>query len=100
MPVFPVFPLFPLFPDLQIVLCYLQNTMNIWTRDELLTLLADWKAAYRAASTGKSYAIGTRTLTRYDLPVIREQLVYLERELAALETGQRGPRMVRAVVRR
>ena len=73
--------------------------MSIWSREELLSLLADWKAAYKAASTGKSYTIGTRSLTRYDLPEIRNQLAYLENELAALD-GRRGPIFVRARYRR
>ena len=73
--------------------------MSIWTREELLTLLADWKAAYRAASTGKSYTISNRTLTRYDLDEIRKQLAYLEGELAALD-GRRGPIIVQARIPR
>lgn len=72
--------------------------MSIWTRDELLSLLADWKAAYKAASTGKSYTIAGRSLTRQDIPAIREQLAYLERELASLSRGQSGPVVRRAVV--
>lgn len=55
------------------------GTMStIWTREELLDLIACWKAAYKAASTGKSYTVQGRTLTRYDLPEIRQQLVYLQ----------------------
>lgn len=73
--------------------------MTIWTREELLTLIADWKAAYKAAFTGKSYTIGGRTLTRYELPEIRRQLSYLENELAALD-GRRGPVSVRVRYRR
>ncbi len=72
---------------------------SIWTREELLSLLADWKAAYKAASTGKSYTIDGRTLTRYELPEIRQQISYLENELAALN-GRRGPVFVRARYRR
>lgn len=74
--------------------------MTIWTREELLSALADWKAAYKAASTGKSYAIGGRTLTRYDLKDIRDQLFYLENQLAALQRGGGGPVFVRAQFRR
>lgn len=76
--------------------------MTIWTREELLSLIADWKAAYKAASTGKSYAIAGRTLTRYDLAHIRAQLAYLEKELAALPEngGKRGLAFVRAKFRR
>ena len=72
---------------------------SIWSREELLALLADWKVAYKAASTGKSYMIQGRTLTRYELPEIRKQLAYLENELAALD-GKRGPVFVRAQFRR
>ncbi|WP_165174639.1 DUF6148 family protein [Desulfovibrio sp. ZJ369] len=74
--------------------------MSIWSREELLSLLADWKAAYRAASTGKSYTIQGRALTRYDLPEIRNQLSFLENELAALDRGGKGPVFVRARIRR
>lgn len=73
--------------------------MTLWTRAELLSLVDLWKAAYKAASTGKSYTIAGRSLTRQDLPEIRKQLTYLETELAAL-SGQRGPVFVRARVRR
>lgn len=62
---------------------------SIWSREELLSLLADWKAAYKAASTGKSYMIQGRTLTRYDLSDIRSQISYLQGELSALD-GRRG----------
>lgn len=72
---------------------------SVWSRDELLSLLADWKAAYKAASTGKSYSIRGRTLTRYDLAEIRGQIAYLEKELAAL-SGRRGPVFVQARLRR
>lgn len=71
---------------------------SIWTHDELATLIADWKAAYRAASTGKSYVIDGNALTRQDLPQIREQLAYLQRELAILDAGTSGPVLRRAVV--
>ncbi len=70
---------------------------NIWTKEELHSSLADWKAAYKAASMGKSYTIGGRSLTRQDLPQIREQLDYLGRELRALEHGS-SLQMRRALV--
>lgn len=72
---------------------------SIWTRPELLEMIAKWKAAYKAAATGKSYAIGSRTLTRYDLSEIRKQLEWLESELASLD-GRRGPFFARANFRR
>ena len=58
--------------------------MSIWTREELLQLLSLWKAAYKAASSGQSYTIDGRTLTRQNVAEIRAQLSYLERQLAAL----------------
>ncbi len=74
--------------------------MSIWTHEELTELISCWKAAYKAASTGKSYTVQGRTLTRYDLPEIRQQLAYLEGELVALETGRRGLVAVKARTRR
>ena len=72
--------------------CYVTR-MAIWTREELIRLIDAWKAAYLAASTGKSYTIGSRTLTRYDLDEIRKQLAYLDNELAGLG----APRGIRRV---
>ena len=74
-------------------------TSSIWTRSELLSMLEMWKAAYKAASTGKSYTIDGRTLTRQDLGDIRAQLDYLRQELDKLE-GRGGPFIVPARPRR
>jgi hypothetical protein len=71
----------------------------VWTRAELLELVAAWKAAYKAASTGKSYTIQGRTLTRYDLAEIRAQLTFLENRLAQLD-GRGGLVFARARFRR
>ena len=73
--------------------------MSMWTREELLSLLADWKAAYKAASTGKSYTIGSRTLTRYDLAEIRDQIDWISSELAALSRGRGSVRVTARIVR-
>ncbi len=70
--------------------------MPLWTREELLVALAEWKAAYRAASHGKSYSIAGRTLTRQDIGDIRDQLDYLQRQLDSLTRGA-GPVRVRAM---
>lgn len=70
--------------------------MTIWNnRDELVMAIADWKRAYRAASSGKSYTIGSRTLTRYDIDDIRAQLDYLQGELDALDGRPSGIRRFR-----
>lgn len=73
--------------------------MSAWTREELLSLLADWKAAYKAASTGKSYTIGSRTLTRYDLAEIRDQIDWISSELVALSRGRGPVRVAARIVR-
>ncbi len=64
--------------------------MSIWTREELLGLITDWKAAYKAASTGQSYTIGGRSLTRQNLSEIRSQLDFLQGELEALTDRNAG----------
>ena len=72
---------------------------SLWSKSELIELIACWKQAYKACATGKSYTIAGRSLTRYDLPEIRAQLAYLEIELAALN-GRRGPFFVQARFKR
>lgn len=57
---------------------------SIYSRQELLELISLWKAAEKAVSTGQSYTIGQRTLTRVDLSDIHAELAHLKRELAAL----------------
>lgn len=74
-------------------------TSPLWTRDELLAMRSKWKAAYMAASTGKSYTIDGRSLSRQDLDDIRKQLDYIQEQLEALD-GRRGPHFVRGVPRR
>lgn len=73
---------------------------SIWTYEELTSLIASYKAAYLAASTGKSYSIDGRALTRQDIPEIQRQLAYLQAERAALTGQKRGPVIVQARVRR
>lgn len=72
-------------------------TTSIWTRVELDEQIALYKDALKKCASGASYSIGSRSLTRQDLPRIREHLAYLADELAALQ-GRRGPVMVQARV--
>lgn len=74
--------------------------MTIWTHDELTAQLREWKNALLACATGKSYSIGSRTLTRRDSDEIRKMLTYLERELAKLEGNPVSPVFVQGVTRR
>lgn len=76
------------------------GTSSIWTHEELTSLIAAYKAAYMAASSGKSYSIDGRTLTRQDIPEILRQLDYLKGELAALRGQKRGSVLVQCRVRR
>lgn len=76
-------------------------TVSIWTEEELREQIAAWKQALLSASTGKSYTIGSRTLTAHDLPQIRQQLEWLHGQLSMLSEGcGAGPRFVRAMPRR
>lgn len=72
---------------------------SIWTRAELDEQISLYKRALKACASGASYAIGSRQLTRQDLPRIREHLAYLAGELAALDHG-RGPIIVEARIPR
>ena len=53
----------------------------------LRKLLDDYYTALEYASAGKSYMIGTRNLTRYDLAEIRKTIEWLENKIDSLETG-------------
>lgn len=68
---------------------------SIWTRKELDEQIVLYKEALKKCASGASYTIGSRSLTRQDLPGIRDHLAYLAGELAALERG-RGPVIVQA----
>jgi hypothetical protein len=74
------------------------STLNsIWTREELLEQVALYKRALKQCASGSSYTIGTRSLTRQDLPEIRAHLSWLANELAAI-SGRRGPLLVQGRV--
>lgn len=57
-----------------------------------------WLDAELAVSTGQSYRIGTRQLTRANLSEIRERITYWSREVSRLE-GKGSRRVFRAVPR-
>lgn len=56
--------------------------MSIYTAEELQAEIERWKKALSSCATGKSYTIDGRSLTRQDLPEIRKQLAWFERQLA------------------
>jgi len=74
--------------------------MAIFTAGEIAEQKTAWKAALLAASTGKSYTIGRRTLDRADLPEIRRMLEWLDEQEAAETAAASGPLFVSGRVRR
>ena len=69
------------------------------TIEEARENLTMWLDAERAISTGQSYKIGTRSLSRADLSMVASRLAFWRNEIEKLENGQRGLRVVRAVPR-
>lgn len=67
--------------------------------DEARSTLRMWLDAERAVATGQSYRIGTRSLTRANLADIRDSIQFWRREIARLESNQKGARVFRAVPR-
>jgi hypothetical protein len=61
--------------------------------------LKAWQAADLAVSTGQSYSLGSRSLTRANIADIRQQIAYWEKKVLELQTGRRGARVMRAVPR-
>lgn len=59
-----------------------------YTIDEASTLRAAWMAAEIAVSTGQSYTIGGRMLTRADARHIAERLAFYDRILTGLQSGR------------
>lgn len=68
------------------------------------TTLDELYDAYKALVSGgvKSYMIDDRQLTRFDLPVLKQQIEELEEEIAGLEDELNGirPRKVVGVIPR
>lgn len=73
---------------------------SIWTQAELEAQLTLWKQAYTHCAAGKSFSIAGRTLTRQDIGDIRDQLRYLEAELAKYTGATTGMRFVTGVIPR
>lgn len=74
--------------------------MSEITLEHARKMLRLWLEAEEAVSTGQSYTIGTRSLTRVNMAEIRKAQTYWENRIAALESGRgRGCRVMRAVPR-
>ena len=76
--------------------------MAIFSKELCQQKLNTWLAAEEAVTTGQSYQIGSRMLTRADLKQIRNEMEYWAEKLAHAEaeekTGGRN-RAYRAVIR-
>jgi hypothetical protein len=75
------------------------STIDGYSLEEARTALAEWKAAISALSTSQSYDIGTRSLTRVDLPAARDQVQYFAKIVEQLSGTGGGVRVVRVVPR-
>ena len=74
--------------------------MGVITLEYAKEMLCLWLEAERAVSTGQSYKIGTRSLTRVNLAEIADRINWWRNQVAALENGGgRGRRVMRAVPR-
>lgn len=70
------------------------------TLNDAQEMLDLWLEAERAVTTGRSYKIGTRSLTRADVSDIASRVSFWRNEVERLENGQgRGARVLRAVPR-
>lgn len=67
--------------------------------DEAREMLQMWLDAEKAVATGQSYKIGSRSLTRANLSDIAKRITYWKNEVAKLESGRTGARVLRAVPR-
>ncbi len=74
------------------------RTYRGYTLAEAQEELRVWKTAKRYAAVGKSYSIGTRSLTRYDLDEINREIAFFSDIVGTLEGGARGPVRVQGVV--
>jgi hypothetical protein len=70
------------------------------TLEQARKALQAWLEAELAISTGQSYKIGSRALTRADLAEVAKRIKSWERVVVQLENGgKRGPRVMRFVPR-
>jgi hypothetical protein len=65
--------------------------------EEAREMLRMWIDAEKSVSTGQSYKIGSRSLTRVDLSEIVAQQNRWRNEVEKLESGRTGARVMRAV---
>ncbi|MFC4102921.1 DUF6148 family protein [Paenibacillus xanthanilyticus] len=63
---------------------------SAWTLEEAQAALGQWKQALMAVSTGQSYTIGGRSLTRASIKDIKDMIDYFANEITKLEAAAQG----------
>ncbi|MGL4566927.1 MAG: DUF6148 family protein [Fusobacteriaceae bacterium] len=76
-----------------------ENTQGI-TLEVAKQNLEMWLAAERAVTTGQSYKIGSRELTRVSAKEIRESIRYWQGYISRLETGRKRGAMTMRIIPR
>ncbi len=74
------------------------RTYRGYTLSEAQSELQVWKTAKRYAAVGKSYTVGTRSLTRYDLDEINREIAFFSDIVDILGGASRGPVRVQGVI--
>lgn len=74
---------------------------SAYTLTEAREILALWKECYRALAEGqaKSYRVGTREFTAFDLPEVAKQIEIFGNVVESLSGQVRTTRVVRVVPR-
>ena len=71
-----------------------------WTLEIAKEHLDSWLQADLACSQGKSYKIGSRSLSRADAQEVKERIQFWSNEVERLEAGRKkGIKAYRAVIR-
>lgn len=74
---------------------------SVYTLTEAKEVLALWKECYRALAEGhaKSYRVGSREFTAFDLPEVLKQIEAMSNVVESLSGTVRTSRVVRVVPR-
>lgn len=67
--------------------------MSVITKEMAEKHLKAWLDAELAVTTGQSYSIGSRQLTRVNISEIRKQIEYWKNELVKLEMRENGKKI-------
>ena len=74
--------------------------MASWTLAEAQSRLAMWLEAEEAVSTGQSYKVGSRAVTRANLKEITDRINFWRNEVSRLESGRGSGIRVKRIIPR